>query len=106
MRGQVGNSGGANVLLDYLARWTRRSTRRKETENQPRTSIRLTSRTGPDSAVDPISTQVPVMTLLTNRVKWYIRCVLLRSVYIHGYYILPSAPRLAGLRYTRKGVGG
>ena len=33
--------------------------------------------------------------------------VLLRSVYrVHGYYILPSAPRLAGLRYTRKGVGG
>ena len=27
------NSGGANVLLDCLARWTRRSTRRKETEN-------------------------------------------------------------------------
>ena len=35
------NSGGANVLLDCLARWTRRSTRRKETENQTWASIRL-----------------------------------------------------------------
>ena len=35
------NSGGANVLLDCLARWTRRSTRRKETENPTWASIRL-----------------------------------------------------------------
>ena len=35
------NSGGANVLLDCLARWTRRSTRRKETENPKWASIRL-----------------------------------------------------------------
>ena len=35
------NSGGANVLLDCLARWTRRSTRRKESENPTWASIRL-----------------------------------------------------------------
>ena len=28
------------------------------------------------------------------------------EICLHGYYILPSALRLAGLRYTRKGVGG
>ena len=34
-------SGGANVLLDCLARWIRRSKRRKETENPTWASIRL-----------------------------------------------------------------
>ena len=63
MRGQVGNSGGANVLLDCLAKWTRRLTRRKETENQTWASIRLTKGTSPNPDVDPISTGVPIMTL-------------------------------------------
>ena len=58
------NSDGANVLLDCLARWTRRSTRRKETENQTWASIRLPSGTSPNPDVDPISTRVPIMTLL------------------------------------------